>query len=67
MDDKDIELQVRKLEREVVVLVVAKELDKLSQEVVLATLDSIGKPEFKSVDTKTWANKIISIVKEHSV
>jgi hypothetical protein len=64
MDDS---LELKKLDREVVVLIVAKELNKLAEEAALAAVESIGTKKYIVPDCKTWARKIISIVKEHSV
>lgn len=67
LNPMDESLEIKRMEREMTVLIVAKELNKFAQEAALAAIDSIGKPEFKIIDAKPWANRIISIVKEHSL
>lgn len=63
----DESLELKKLDREVVVLLVAKELNKLSQESALNTIESMSTKKYHLPDSKAWARKIIAIVKEHSV
>jgi hypothetical protein len=65
MDDS---LEIKKLDREMVVLLVEGELLKLSKEASVSAVESMGSnKKFVIPDTKACARRIISIVKEHSV
>jgi hypothetical protein len=63
----DESLELKKLDRQMVELLVAKELTKLTQEAAIFAVESMGTGKFIIPDIKAWARKIISIVKEHSV
>jgi hypothetical protein len=67
MDLNDAKRELKQLERETVVLLVAKELNKLALETAMATIESMGTKKYVAPDCKLWARRIISIVKEHSV
>jgi hypothetical protein len=64
MDDS---LKIKKMEREMVVLLVAKELNRLAKEAAINAIDSISTKEYIVPDSEAWARKIIAIVKEHSL
>jgi hypothetical protein len=67
MDEKDLELELRKSSRELVELVVAKELLKFTREVAFNSLECYSTKQFKTPDSRAWARKIIAVVKEHNV
>lgn len=64
----DEDLEIKRIDREIVVLIVAKELNELAREAAIGALESMGTDKkFTTPDIKKWANRIISIIKEHSV
>jgi hypothetical protein len=64
MDDS---LEIKKLDRKLVELLVAKELNKLAEEAALSAIESFGtKKNVQIPDVEKWARRIIAIVKEHS-
>ena len=63
----DESLELKKMDRIIVELLVAKELTKLAQEAAVSTIESMATKKFTVPDTKAWARRVISIVKEHSV
>jgi hypothetical protein len=60
-------LELKKLNRKLVEVLVAKQLILLSQEAAIFAIETINMGKFKSPDTDTWARRIIAIVKEYSV
>jgi len=66
VDNKELKLEIKKLDRQMVELLVAKELVKLSKEAAIMALEAVSSGKFKTPDTDAWARKIIAIVKEHS-
>ena len=60
-------LEVKQLERKLLTALVARELIKLTQNVSMNTIESFKGKKFEVPDMDAWANRIISVVKEHSV
>jgi hypothetical protein len=62
----DESLEIKKLDRKNVELLVSKELLKLSEKVALAALDSLGTGKYTNPDLGPWARRIIAVINEHS-
>jgi len=63
----DESLEIKKLDRQMVELIVAKELNKLAQEAALEAMECFKTGKYVAPDSRGWARKIIAIVKEHSL
>jgi hypothetical protein len=64
MDDS---LELKKLDQAMVEILVAGEINKVTQEAALKAIDCMGTGKYQTPDLRKWARKIIAIVKEHSV
>jgi hypothetical protein len=67
VDDKELAFEIRQLDRVLVEILVASKLNELAKEAATKAVDCMGTGKYTAPDTRKWARKIISIVKEHSV
>ena len=63
----DEQLEIKKLDRQLVEVMIAQELDKLVKETAFKALNSFSGEKFTCPDTRVYARKLMALVSEHLI